>query len=79
MLFILGSGFCQTFPALVVCRFLAGLIGSPCLAIGAGTAADIFVPHKRAMATSMFIAAPFTGPVLGCVEIHVATFEKLGG
>lgn len=65
MLFTLGAGFSKTFPSLVICRLFAGLTGSPALAVGAGTYADLFVPHKRAVASSMFIAAPFTGPVLG--------------
>ncbi|KAF2832692.1 MFS multidrug transporter-like protein [Ophiobolus disseminans] len=67
MLFTLGAGFSRSLPSLLICRLLAGMAGSPSLAVGAGTNADLFVPHKRAVATSMFLAAPFTGPVLGPV------------
>jgi MFS family permease len=65
MLFTLGAGFSMSFPGLVICRFFAGLAGSPALAVGAGTNADLFLPRQRAIATSMFLAAPFAGPALG--------------
>ncbi|KAF2008072.1 MFS general substrate transporter [Amniculicola lignicola CBS 123094] len=67
MLFTLGAGFSQSFASLMVCRFFAGLTGSPALAVGAGTSADLFVPRQRAVVTSMFLAAPFAGPSLGPV------------
>jgi MFS family permease len=36
MLFNLGAGLAQSFPAFCVCRFLAATTGSPALAVGAG-------------------------------------------
>jgi MFS family permease len=68
MLFTLGAGFSKHFYSLVICRFFAGLAGSPALAVGAGTNADLFTPRQRAIATSMFLAAPFAGPALGWVS-----------
>ena len=65
LLFTLGAGFSQTFASLVVCRFFAGLLGSGCLAVGAGTNADLFTPLNRAVASACFIMAPFAGPALG--------------
>jgi MFS family permease len=65
MLFTLGAGFSKSFYSLVICRFFAGFAGSPALAVGAGTNADLFPPRQRAVATSMFLAAPFAGPALG--------------
>jgi MFS family permease len=65
MLFTLGAGFSQSLASLIVCRFFAGFFGSPALAVGAGTGADIFPPRVRAVTTSMFILAPFLGPALG--------------
>ena len=65
MLFILGAGFSKSFASLVVCRFFAGLTGSPALAVGAGTTADLFLPKQRAVVSSLFLAAPFAGPSLG--------------
>ncbi|KAH4821383.1 hypothetical protein HBH61_016510 [Parastagonospora nodorum] len=67
MLFTLGAGFSKSFYGLVICRFFAGFTGSPALAVGAGTNADLFPPRQRAVATSMFLAAPFAGPALGPV------------
>jgi len=65
MLFTLGSGFAKSFATLLVCRFLAGTTGSPILAVGAGTNADLFPPQARALATCAFLMAPFLGPSLG--------------
>ena len=65
LLFTLGAGFSHTFGALCACRFLAGALGSGCLAVGAGTNSDIWLPHHRAAASSVFLLAPFLGPALG--------------
>jgi MFS family permease len=65
MLFTLGAGFSQSFASFLVCRFFAGTFGSPVLAVGAGTNADLFPPKARAAATSCFLLAPFMGPALG--------------
>jgi len=67
MLFILGAGFSNSFTALLVCRFFAGFFGSPVLAVGMGTQADLFPPNKIATATAFFLMAPFLGPCLGPV------------
>ena len=63
--FTLGAGLSQNMVSLAVCRFFAGFFGSPCLAIGAGTIADIWPPVNRALATSVYLLAPFLGPALG--------------
>lgn len=65
LLFTLGAGFSKSFATLVVCRFLAGLLGSGCLAVGAGTNSDLFSPLHRAVASAIFLLAPFFGPALG--------------
>lgn len=65
LLFTLGAGFSKTFYSLLICRFFAGFAGSPVLAVGAGTNADLFPPKYRAIATSSFLLAPFLGPSLG--------------
>lgn len=65
MLFTLGAGFSKSFASLVVCRLFAGIMGSPALAVGGGTIADLFPAHQRATVTSMFLMAPFAGPALG--------------
>lgn len=64
-LFTLGAGFAPNMVALVILRFFSGFFGSPTLAVGAGTNADLWPPFHRAIATVMFIFAPFAGPALG--------------
>jgi MFS family permease len=65
LLFTLGAGLAQNFTTLVVCRFFAGMLGSGCLAVGAGTNSDVFAPISRAASSSIFLLAPFLGPALG--------------
>ena len=65
MLFTLGAGFSNHLASLLVCRFFAGLTGSPVLAVGAATNADLFPPKTRANATALFLLAPFLGTVVG--------------
>jgi MFS family permease len=64
-LFTLGTGFSQNFASLAICRFFAGLFFSPALAIGAGSNADVFHIHERAIPTVFYIISPFLGPSLG--------------
>lgn len=58
MLFVLGAGFSNSFASLLVCRFLAGTLGGPVLAVGAGTNADMYPPKNRAIASSLFVMMP---------------------
>lgn len=58
LLFILGAGFSKSLGSLLVCRFLAGAIGGPVLAVGAGTNADMYPARDRAIASSLFIMMP---------------------
>lgn len=67
MLFILGSGFSKSLGSLLVCRFLAGALGGPVLAVGAGTNADMYDARNRAIASACFVMMPFLGPALGPV------------
>jgi len=62
MLFILGAGFSNSFGGLLVCRILAAMAGAPCLAVGAGTVADLFEPKKMAAPGALVVMAPFLGP-----------------
>jgi MFS family permease len=65
LLFTLGAGLAKNFTTLVICRFFAGMLGSGCLAVGAGTNSDVFIPLHRATASSIFLLSPFLGPALG--------------
>ncbi|QIX01081.1 hypothetical protein AMS68_006598 [Peltaster fructicola] len=67
LFFILGAGFSTSFGSLLVCRLLAGLAGGPCLAVGAGTNADMYRPHQRAVASTFYVMMPFLGPAIGPV------------
>src|ERR1700760_2362896 len=67
MLFILGAGFSETFGGLLACRILAAIAGAPCLAVGAGTVADLFEPARMAAPGAIVVMAPFLGPCLGPV------------
>ena len=70
-LFTLGSGFSQNIWSLCILRFFAGLAFSPCLAIGAGTLADVMRAHERSTPTSIYILSPFLGPSLGYALRHI--------
>lgn len=65
LLFVLGSALAKSFATLVICRFLAGVIGSAGLAVGAGTTSDLYPPLNRAPVSAVFLLAPFAGPALG--------------
>ncbi|KAK3709115.1 hypothetical protein LTR37_011094 [Vermiconidia calcicola] len=67
ILFLVGAGFSKSFAGHLVCRLLAGTVGAPVLAVGAGTSADVYPQHNRAVATATFIMMPFLGPSLGPV------------
>jgi MFS family permease len=62
MLFILGAGFSDSLAGLLVCRTLAAIAGAPCLAVGAGTVADLFEPRNMAAGGAVVVMAPFLGP-----------------
>ena len=67
MLFLIGAGFSKSLASLLICRLLAGMAGGPVLAVGAGSNADMYAVHNRAVASSFFIMMPFLGPSLGPV------------
>ncbi|CAO2647265.1 Nn.00g081870.m01.CDS01 [Neocucurbitaria sp. VM-36] len=61
-----ASGGAQSFATFLVCRFLAGMLGSAGIAIGAGTLADVWSLGKEGgIAGLFFILGPFLGPTFG--------------
>ena len=64
-LFILGTGFVHSMAGLLVVRFWAGFFAAPSLSMGSGTLSDIWPPEKRSGPISLYVAAPFLGPVVG--------------
>lgn len=61
ILLLLGAGMSTSVGSLLACRTLAGIVGSPVLAVGAGTSADLFPQHYRAIASSAFVTMAFLG------------------
>lgn len=77
LLFTLGAGLAKSYATLMVCRLLAGTIGSSGLAVGAGTNSDLYPPLTRAAAASIFLLAPFAGPAVGPVAgSYLAQFQS---
>jgi MFS family permease len=76
-LFILGSGFSKNIASLIICRFFAGVFGSPGLSIGSATVADIWRPHERAIPMALYVTTPFLGPALGPLVGGYATAKIL--
>jgi MFS family permease len=60
-----GAAGSQNSETLVILRFLAGAFGSSPLTNSGGVIADMFPASQRGLATSIFAAAPFLGPVIG--------------
>ena len=65
MLFMLGAAFSKNIGSLLVCRFFAGFVGSPVMAVTGGTNADVFEPQLRAISANVFFSSGFLGPSLG--------------
>ncbi|KAJ4361019.1 uncharacterized protein N0V89_001588 [Didymosphaeria variabile] len=63
--FVAGCAGAKSIGSLLVFRFFAGAFGASPLSNSGGFIADMFGPHERGVAMSMFSAAPFLGPLLG--------------
>lgn len=70
-----GAAGSKNIGTLIVLRFLAGAFGSSPLTNAGGVIADMFPAAQRGLATSIFAAAPFLGPVLG--PIGMLSFPPL--
>ncbi|TVY15903.1 Caffeine resistance protein 5 [Lachnellula arida] len=57
--------YAKNFGMLLAFRFLTGFFGSPVLATGGATLADMYSPAKRAYAIAIWGIAAICGPVLG--------------
>ncbi|KAL1967742.1 hypothetical protein VTN77DRAFT_2999 [Rasamsonia byssochlamydoides] len=67
ILFIIGSAVASNMATIAVCRFFAGVFGSPALSVGGGTLADMWPRSMFGSATVTFLLAPFLGPSLAPV------------
>lgn len=61
----LGVIYAKNFGMLLAFRFITGFVGSPVLATGGASIADIYSPSKRAYGIGVWGAAAVCGPVLG--------------
>ncbi|KAJ6088813.1 MFS general substrate transporter [Penicillium sp. IBT 16267x] len=61
----IGCALSPNMASLIVFRFLAGLGGSACLAVGGGVISDLFPLHQRGQANALFTTGPLFGPVVG--------------
>ena len=69
ILFQLPVGFAPNITVFLVFRWVTGFCGSPCLATGGGTVADIYhptvVPHLICIWSSAGVLGPVFGPIIG--------------
>lgn len=64
-IFNAGAAGSKNMETLIILRFFAGSFGSSPLTNAGGVIADMFPASQRGLATSIFAAAPFLGPVVG--------------
>ncbi|KAF8877589.1 MFS polyamine transporter [Mucidula mucida] len=62
-----ACGFAENKTQLIIFRFLAGLGGSPPLAVGMGVLGDVWRVEERGRASATYSLAPLMGPVIGPV------------
>ncbi|KAL6304110.1 MFS polyamine transporter [Sparassis latifolia] len=74
----LGQALAQNIETLLVTRFLGGFFAVNPLTNCGGVIVDIWDPVNRGIATSMFIAGVFLGPVLGPIAGGFLTTSYLG-
>lgn len=64
-LFLIGAGLSRTFAGVAICRFLAGLVGGPCLVLIEGTFADIWSAETTNTYYAFLGTAPYIGAACG--------------
>ena len=57
------------FATILVFRFITGFLGSPVLATGGASIADMYTPKKRAYAISLWGLSAVCGPSMGYVRL----------
>ena len=66
--------FVDNFPAIVVLRFLQGVVGSPCLASGVASIEDVYDKYSAPYGYIWWVASMYCGPALG---MSISTRELL--
>lgn len=59
------TAFAPTFSGLLICRFLTGFFGSPCLASGGASLGDMYSLMSLPYAMMAWVSAAYCGPALG--------------
>lgn len=72
----LGIVYAKNFSMLLVFRFLTGLVGSPALATGGASLADMYIPRKQIYGIGVWGIAAVFGPALGPVVGGFAAESK---
>lgn len=67
VILLVPSSLVNSFPGLIVLRFLQGFFGSPCLATGGATLQDLYSIIKLPYVLSLWAFAATCGPALGPV------------
>ena len=65
VVFTIACAVSTNMSMLIVFRFFAGCLGSAPVTIGGGTIADLFPPHQRGVALSIYTLGPVAGPAIG--------------
>jgi DHA1 family multidrug resistance protein-like MFS transporter len=65
VMFQLPTAYASNFGMLLAFRFLTGFFGSPALATGGATIADMYRPQKQAYGLAVWGIGAVCGPVLG--------------
>ena len=65
VIFTIACAVSTNMSMLIVFRFFAGCVGSAPVTIGGGTIADLFPPHQRGRALSIYTLGPVAGPAIG--------------
>ncbi|KAF2150202.1 MFS general substrate transporter [Myriangium duriaei CBS 260.36] len=76
VVFQLGAALPHNLGMFLAFRFLTGLFGSPVLATGGATLADIYPPKKQAYALSVWGMSAVAGPTLGPTVASFAVVAK---
>jgi MFS family permease len=66
--FTAGAGCARNIETLLVCRLLAGTLGSAAMAVGGGTVADLWIDNSdrtKGAAVILFVFSGYLGPTLG--------------
>lgn len=65
VVFTVACAMAPSLNLLIVCRLLAGAVGSTPLTIGGGTISDLIPIQERGRALSLFMIGPILGPAIG--------------